>query len=81
MAGRTTTSPQAVKWKREFGERVRELRLEAGLSQEQLAHKAEVHRTYIGSVERGEQNASLVLIYMIALALEVDVTKLFEGPV
>lgn len=76
MAGRTTTSPQAVKWKREFGDRVRALRQEADLSQEQLAHKAEVHRTYIGSVERGEQNVSLVLIHMIAVALDTDAANL-----
>ena len=78
MTGRTTTSPQAVKWKREFGDRVRTLRLKAELSQEQLAHKAEVRRTYIGSVERGEQNVSLVLIHMIATALDTDAANLLQ---
>lgn len=78
MAGRTTTSPEALEWKRRFGDRVRELRQEVDMSQEQLAHKAEVHRTYIGAVERGEQNVSLVLIHMIAGALSVAPSELLR---
>jgi transcriptional regulator with XRE-family HTH domain len=70
VAGRTS-SPQANRWKREFGEHVRTVRLSRGMSQEQLADAADVHRTYVGAIERGEQNVSLVLIHMIAEALEV----------
>lgn len=61
------------------GENVRKLRLEAGLSQEQLAEHAGLHRTYIGSVERGERNISLINIVKIAKALAVDVSALFEN--
>jgi transcriptional regulator with XRE-family HTH domain len=57
------------------------LRNEIGLSQEQLAEAALVHRTYVGSVERGEQNISLVLIHQFANALQVEPAQLFlPGP-
>ena len=61
----------------EFGERVRKLRKEKGFSQEELAHKAQVHRTYIGMIERAEKNITLINIEKIAKALETKVTKLF----
>jgi len=60
-----------------FGLRIRELRLERGLSQESLAHEAALHRTYMGSVERGERNVSIDNIYAIADALAVPVADLF----
>jgi len=46
-----------------FGERVRALRAARGLSQEALADRADLHRTYVGSVERGERNVSLDSIH------------------
>jgi len=46
---------------KKFGERLKELRKERGISQEQLAFKADLHRTYISSIERGEQNISLTM--------------------
>ena len=49
-----------------FAQRVRTLREEQGISQEKLAERAELHRTYIGMVERLERNPSLVCIYKIA---------------
>ena len=52
-----------------FGSVVRSRRLAVGLSQEELAARAKVHRTYIGSVERGERNISLLNIHAIAKAL------------
>ncbi|MEE3999710.1 helix-turn-helix transcriptional regulator [Tenacibaculum sp. FZY0031] len=61
-----------------FGERVREIRKEKSLSQEELAHKADLHRTYIGMIERAEKNITLINIQKIANALEVKVTDLFE---
>ena len=61
-----------------FGERVREIRKEKGLSQEELAHKADLHRTYIGMIERAEKNITLINIEKIANALEVDLKILLE---
>jgi len=61
--------------------RVRQLRLLTGLSQEALAAKAGLRRTYVGSVERGERNISLDNIYVLAEALEMDVCELFKRPV
>jgi len=61
-----------------FGEKVREIRNSKGLSQEQLAHIANVHRTYIGMVERAEKNITLVNIEKIAKALEVNIIELLK---
>lgn len=54
-----------------------ELRLDRGLSQEQLAELADLHRTYVGSVERGERNVSLDAITALAEALGCEVRDLF----
>ena len=62
---------------KQFGERVRELRRIKGLSQEELAFKSGVHRTYLGSIERGERNPSLKNIAAIAKALGVTLSQLF----
>jgi len=61
-----------------FGERVRELRQAKGLSQEELAFKSGVHRTYLGGIERGERNPSLKNISAIAEALGVQLSELFS---
>ncbi len=60
-----------------FGYRVRELRQAKGLSQEELAFKVGVHRTYLGGIERGERNPSLKNIDLIANALGISLTELF----
>ena len=60
-----------------FGERVREIRKKKGLSQEELAHKADLHRTYIGMIERAEKNITLLNIEKIANALEIKIENLF----
>ncbi len=60
-----------------FGQRVREERLKLGLSQEQLASEAGVHRTYIGMIERAEKNITLENIARIAKALRVCIRDLF----
>lgn len=62
---------------KQFGERVRDLRKAQGLSQEELAEKADLHYTYIGGVERGERNLSLKSIERIANALKMDIRELF----
>lgn len=60
-----------------FGARLREIRLKKGVSQEALAFEAELHRTYISSVERGERNVSIVNIARIAAALDVPIRDFF----
>jgi transcriptional regulator with XRE-family HTH domain len=62
-----------------FGHRVREHRLSAGLSQEELAQAAGIHRTYVSSLERGQRNVSLDNIIALARALKVDAARLLEG--
>lgn len=60
-----------------FIKNLKKYRTEKKLSQEDLAAKAELHRTYISSVERGQRNLSLKNIEKIAKALEIEVYKLF----
>lgn len=55
-----------------FGAKVQRYRNKLGLSQEKFAEKANVHRTYIGTVERGETNLTLLNIYKLAKALEIS---------
>jgi transcriptional regulator with XRE-family HTH domain len=61
-----------------FGQNVRRIRTEAGLSQEELADRAELHRTYISSIERGQRNVSIENIFAIAAALGVSPTELVK---
>jgi transcriptional regulator with XRE-family HTH domain len=60
-----------------FGERLRELRTERGLSQERLAELAGLDRNYIGQIERAERNVALVNIIRIAKALDIEPAALF----
>ena len=63
-----------------FGKRVRELRQKLGISQEAFADRCGLHRTYVGGIERGERNPSLMNIGRIADALDVPLKRLFaEG--
>lgn len=61
-----------------FGCTVRKLRKERGLSQEELAFRAGLHRTYIGMIERGEKNITLTNIEKVAKALNVKMKALFN---
>ena len=61
-----------------FGKRVREERTRQNLSQEELAAKAGVHRTYIGMIERAEKNITLLNIQKIARAFGVSNSSLLE---
>jgi transcriptional regulator with XRE-family HTH domain len=59
-----------------FGRAVRKLRHSKGISQEKLAELAEIHRTYIGDVERGVRNISLLNMTKVAAALDVPLSRL-----
>lgn len=61
-----------------FGKRVREQRIALGLTQQELADLAELHRSYIGEVELGRRNVTLKTAARIARALQVDITILLE---
>ena len=61
-----------------FGDRLRKIRQKKNLSQEELGFKADIHRTYVGAIERGEQNVSLINIEKLAKALNVRIKELFD---
>lgn len=70
------------KWEsdlKKFGEAVRDERLGQGLSQEELAHRAGLDRSYVGGVERGERNVSLLNILKIVRALGIEASRLLKG--
>lgn len=62
---------------KKFGERVMELRKSKGLTQEELANKAEIERSYMGAIERGEKNPTLKKIFWISKALDIEANELF----
>ena len=62
-----------------FGQKVREERARLGLSQEELAGRAGVHRTYIGMIERAEKNITLENIEKIARALNISIADFFQS--
>ena len=64
-----------------FGIRVRYFRKRLKLSQDELAEKSDLHRTYIGAVERGERNISLMNIFRLADALQVTAKDLFDNQI
>lgn len=63
---------------KKFGARVQELRIAQGLSQEVLAQRSGLHRTYIGGIERGERNVSLINIQKIANGLSISIEYLLS---
>ncbi len=64
--------------RKQLGNNIKQLRTSLGLSQEQLAEKAGLHRTYVGAVERGERNVSLDNIIAISRALGVSASTLLK---
>lgn len=62
-----------------FGKRVREFRSKLQISQEELADRSNLHRTYIGGIERGERNITLLNLFELAKALDVTPQALLEG--
>lgn len=67
--------PQAVP--NAVGKRIRELRAETALSQEQLAERAGLHRNHVGSVERGERDVGITAIAKIAAAMNLSLAEFF----
>lgn len=61
-----------------FGLRLRQLRKEKGISQEELMAATGIHRTYLSEVERGIRNISIVNVEKISLALNIDVMEMFN---
>jgi transcriptional regulator with XRE-family HTH domain len=74
----TTYSKDEKAFLEQIGNRIRELRIEADLSQEKLAFESELDRTYIGSVERGERNISVINLRKISKALKLKPTDLLN---
>ncbi len=73
-----TSDPQRVAHRRKFGQAVRHFRAKLGISQEELAQRAGLHRTYVGDIERGERNVALDNIFILARALNVSVADLMR---
>lgn len=65
-------------WRKIVGANVRRLRLERKLTQEQLAHEAEIDLTYVGGIERGYRNPSVEVLGKLASSLQVHPSKFFE---
>jgi transcriptional regulator with XRE-family HTH domain len=66
-------------WCAIVGKNVRRLRLQKGMTQEELAFEAEIDLTYVGGIERGRRNPSLMVLVRIAKSLGVPLPKLLEG--
>ena len=61
-----------------FGNKIKELRLEKGYSQEELASRANIDRTYVSDIEKGERNVSLKIIEKLAISFEKEIYELFK---
>ncbi len=66
-------------WCAIVGKNIRRLRVHKGLTQEQLAFEADIDLTYVGGIERGRRNPSLMVLARIAKALGVQLPRLLEG--
>ena len=74
----TTSELRGMDIRQKFGRRIRKYRLVLGLSQEELAHKADSNRTYTSDVERGERNPSIAVAGKVAAALDVKIGDLLD---
>lgn len=73
--------PAMQDWRAKLGKNVRRFRQQRGLTQEQLAFEAEIDLTYVGGIERGKRNPSLLVMARIAEALSISLPKLLaDGP-
>jgi XRE family transcriptional regulator, regulator of sulfur utilization len=78
MDNNTPDPETPLKIKKDFGAHLRGLRKQQGLTQEQLADKANLHPTYIGQIERGVRNPSLINLHKIANALKISSGTLLD---
>jgi transcriptional regulator with XRE-family HTH domain len=70
----------AISPQRAFGNRIRELRAATGMTQEDLAERCGLFRTYMSRIETGKANPTLTMIHALAGSLSVEVTALFGAP-
>lgn len=75
---RNSYTPKEQELLNQIGKRIRLIRLNSGLSQEKLAFACNLDRTYIGSVERGERNISVINLCKISSALKIDSYQLLK---
>lgn len=67
-------------FRRRFGQRLRALRLERGLNQDEFAHLAKLHRSHIGLLENGQRDPQLTTLYRLAAALGITPAQLLDIP-
>jgi len=70
---------QREKIQRRLGARIRELRLKRGLTQDEFADKAGLHRAQVGAFENGRMNITLASLHLVAQTLDVRIVDLFKG--
>lgn len=63
---------------KQFGKRLAHIRQQKGMTQEQVADRVELHRTYIGFIEQGKRNPSIANVYRIARTLKVHISELLK---
>ena len=61
-----------------IGKKIKSIRKNSGLTQEKLAEKINVHPTYIGKIESGKNNPSILLLYKLSKALKIKLSDLFD---
>ena len=71
--------PEMQEVQKRLGRRIAELRRKRGFSQEGFAHECGFHRSYMGAVERGEKNITIVMVDRIAKTLKMSLSELFKG--
>lgn len=79
MATRKRSRPRSADVSKQLGRRIRILRKDQGLSQEELAFRSQVHVTYLSGLERGARNPTITVLASVANGLRVSVATLMEG--
>jgi len=74
----TSYTQEEISFLKQIGNKIRELRMNQNISQEKLAFMCDLDRTYVGSVERGERNISVLNLKKLAISLDVSLSRFFE---